>query len=322
MTAAISRIHLAFDLWTSGNNFAIMAVSGHFLNRKGIQQQRLLALARHQGDHSGDNLAATLVRVAEDWGITDRIGTLVSDNATNNDTCTTSFFSSINPCFTLQDTVDRRMRCYGHILNLVGRAFLRGEDDDVFEEETQRDSAAPGAQALASDLGGWRAHGPVGKLRNIVKFIRSSPQRSEAFQQLAKEADSEDNWLLHQESKAELRLTLSNDTRWNSTYLMIERALQKKSHLQSFLLQRQVSGDGQIPLEAHLTGDDWLVLVELKAVLEPLYRQTMLCQGWGEKGSQGYLWEVLSGLEYLLDKMEAWRIFFDTPSDEDIEQSQ
>ncbi|KAL2146103.1 hypothetical protein VTI28DRAFT_5196 [Corynascus sepedonium] len=36
LKAAMSRIHLAFDLWTSSNNYAIMAVSSHFLDSKGI----------------------------------------------------------------------------------------------------------------------------------------------------------------------------------------------------------------------------------------------------------------------------------------------
>jgi hypothetical protein len=128
LKAAASRIHLAFDLWTSSNNYAIMAVSSHFLDSKGIQQQRLLALTRQGGAHSGDNLATTPLRVVKEWEIQDRIGTLVSDNASSNDTCTAAFFRQINPAFTKTDMKERRMRCYGHILNLVGKAFFHGED--------------------------------------------------------------------------------------------------------------------------------------------------------------------------------------------------
>lgn len=321
LKAAASRIHLAFDLWTSSNNYAIMAVSGHFLDSKGIQQQRLLALARQGGAHTGDNLATTLLQVVKEWEIQDRIGTLVSDNASSNDTCTTAFFRQINPAFTKTDVIERRMRCYGHILNLVGKAFFQGEDYETCEEESQRQDSS---DSLPADLRLWRQRGPVGKLRKIIKFIRSSPQRSESFKVLAQETDNQDDWLLHEESTAELQLTLSNDTRWNSTYLMIDRAIRKKNHIQSFLVQLQLSeGEGYgIPAEDFLTAEDWRLLAELKAVVEPLYFQTMRCQGWGEKGSFGYLWEILSGMEFLLDKLEGWKAFFDEPADEAITQSQ
>ncbi|OAQ60812.1 transposase [Purpureocillium lilacinum] len=207
---AITKIHVAFDLWTSPNRYAIVAVSGHFLDKEGRQQQRLLALTRQPGPHAGENIAHTLRRVVEDWQIEDMIGTLVSDNATNNDTCADHFFRAIEPALTQGDRVERRMRCYGHILNLVGRAFLNGEDGETFEQESQR---LLDADLIEDDLRHWRRRGPVGRLRNIIKFIRASPQRSERFQTLANEADDQDAWLIHQESSRELQLILSNEAR-------------------------------------------------------------------------------------------------------------
>ena len=35
------------------------------------------------------------------------------------------------------DITQRRMQCYSHILNLIGRVFLRGADNDVFNEEEE-----------------------------------------------------------------------------------------------------------------------------------------------------------------------------------------
>lgn len=219
-----------------------MAVPSHFLDSKGIQQQRLLALTRQSGAHSGDNLATTLLRVVKEWEIQDRIGTLVSGNASSNDTRTTAFFRQINPVFTKTNMIELPMRCYGHILNLVGKAFLHGEDYETLEEESQRQNSS---DTLPADLRLWRQQGPVSKLWKIIKFIRSSPQRSESFKILAQETDNQDDWLLHEESTAELQFTLSNDTRWNSTYLMIDRAIKQKNHIQSFLVQLQLSeGEG------------------------------------------------------------------------------
>ncbi|OAQ61297.1 transposase [Purpureocillium lilacinum] len=292
---AIKKIHVAFDLWTSPNRYAIVAVSGHFLDKEGRQQQRLLALTRQPGPHAGGNIAHTLRRVVEDWQIEDMIGTLVSDNATNNDTCADHFFRAIGSALTHGDRVERRMRCYGHILNLVGRAFLYGEDGKTFEQENQR---LLDADLIEDDLRHWRHRGPVGRLRNTIKPIRASPQRSERFQTLASEADDQDAWLIHQESSRELQLILSNETRWNSTYQMIERALRKHGHLQTFLIENQMEEDAskRLPAEDVLHPEDWRLLVELKEILAPLYFQTMRCQGWGQRGSHGYVWEIMTGM--------------------------
>ena len=183
---ALTKIHLGFDLWTSPNRHAIMAVTAHFLDRQGHHQVRLLALRRQLGSHGGENLAVTLLEVVDEWQIQDRIGCVVSDNATTNDCCLQHLYKTIDPEMRPADIRARRMRCYGHVLNLVARAFLYGEDFETFEAESQ-------VYGLLSrqeeDLRHWRKKGPVGKLHNVVKFIRSSPQRSELFKKVAHEND-------------------------------------------------------------------------------------------------------------------------------------
>ena len=133
MMESISRIHLVFDLWTSPNRLAIIAVSGHFLDGKGRQQQRLLALRRQLGAHTGSNLSSSLYQTVQEWGVVDRIGVVIADNASNNDTCLQEFFQILDPSIQGYEAEERRIRCYGHILNLVGRAFLYGEDSEAFE---------------------------------------------------------------------------------------------------------------------------------------------------------------------------------------------
>ncbi|RYC78226.1 hypothetical protein BFJ63_vAg18900 [Fusarium oxysporum f. sp. narcissi] len=86
---------------------------------------------------------------------------------------------------------------------------------------------------VEQDLDHWRTKGPIGKLRNIVKFIRSSPQRSEQFQRTAREQDYE-GYRLCDESTAELEVVMNNGTLWNSTYMMIERALRKQTEIRAF----------------------------------------------------------------------------------------
>jgi hypothetical protein len=51
----------------------------------------------------------------------------------------------------------------------------------------------------------------------------------------AREQEEGDIYKLAEESTAELKVIQNNATRWNSTYMIIERALIKQSELNSFI---------------------------------------------------------------------------------------
>lgn len=228
---ALTAVHISFDLWTSPNRFAIVAVLAHFINRQGHQQSRLLALRRQFGTHSGENLAASLVHIIQEWEIEGRVRSVISDNLAANDTCLYYMYKQLDPSMRLVDIKARRMRCYGHILNLVARAFLFSKDAESFELESDINCIRGLAE---QDVDHWRAKGPIGKLHNMIKFIRSSPQRSEHFKRIAQEQDHEE-YRLCEESTAELEVILNNETRWNSIYMMIERALRKRTDIRAFI---------------------------------------------------------------------------------------
>ncbi|KAL7755481.1 hypothetical protein ACKLNR_014579 [Fusarium oxysporum f. sp. zingiberi] len=304
LSDALTKIHLGFDLWTSPNRHAVMAVTAHFLDRQGKHQSRLLALRRQLGCHGGENLAVTLGQIVREWKIEDRVGTVISDNASSNDSCLVNFYGDLDAEMSLADVRARRMRCYGHILNLVARAFLYGEDFESFEAESQVFDLLGRRE---DDLRHWRKKGPVGKLHNVVKFIRSSPQRCELFKRISRENDEAQEYLLASESTAELEVVMNNDTRWNSTYLMISRALVKQGDIRAFLVHPEV--EKWLPEADMLKGDDWRLLAEIKLILEPFYLQTMRTQGWGSEGGNGRLWEVMAGMEYLLEHLEDRKLF-------------
>jgi hypothetical protein len=316
---ALTKIHISFDLWTSPNRLSIMAVFAHFIDKVGYQQSRLLALRRQFGTHNGENLAHTLFGIVQQWEIGGRVGTIMSDNLKANDTCLSYFFRQLDPSIKAADIKAHRMRCYGHILNLVARAFLFGKDADSFELE----SDINGMRGLAEqDLRHWRSKGPIGKLHNIVKFIRSSPQRSEYFKRIAHEQEYE-GYRLSEESTAELEVVLDNETRWNSTYMMIERALRKQTDIRAFIFALEGEQDEakRIPADDILSNEDWRVLGEVNEILKPLYFQTMRTQGWGKGDSHGRLWEVLVGMEYLLEHFEDWKGFYNEVTTKTIRET-
>src|SRR5467141_3452650 len=118
-------------------------------------------------------------RLRRGWGIgsaaSDQIRWFVLDNATSNDTCVAQILTALN----INDEVEhRRLRCLGHIINLAAKSLFFGANSDIFEKEIDR--AQLEEEQVERDL--WRKRGPVGKLHNVVQYIRDSPQRREEFE--------------------------------------------------------------------------------------------------------------------------------------------
>jgi hypothetical protein len=117
----------------------------------------------------------------------------MTDSVTNNDTCIEALGLEYN-----FNPLHRRLRCSGHKINLVARAMLWGIHEEAFENELAA------VDLEDHDLSIWRKKGLLGKMRNTIIWIRSSPQRNEAFKQLQR-----DHPLISQISE----LHMTNDTR-------------------------------------------------------------------------------------------------------------
>ena len=229
-----SLIHISFDLWTSPNSLAFMGVVSHYLARDYRVRTQLIALRRLTGSHSGENMAQCLIQVLQEYEIEDRLGYFVLDNAESNDICIDTVLREIRPDLNALDRSKRRLRCWGHILNLAAKAFLFGQDPDAFEIEAEMNQNLSHEE---EDLQLWRKRGSVGKLHNVVVFGRRSPQRRELFESISLANDDGTN------QSSNLMITQDNETRWNSTYLMITRALHLKREIEVFIDRCQLSPD-------------------------------------------------------------------------------
>jgi hypothetical protein len=66
-----SLIYLSFDLWTSPNSLAMLAVVGHFVSYTGEAKSCLLGLRHVEGAHSEENIAQSVIAVIEEYEIKD-----------------------------------------------------------------------------------------------------------------------------------------------------------------------------------------------------------------------------------------------------------
>src|SRR5437773_982880 len=86
LSCAISRIHLTWDLWTSPNFKAMIAITTHWTDKNWKVQSTLLAIREIKGDHDGENISQVVHAVVKECEIVDRFGYFTGDNASNNDT--------------------------------------------------------------------------------------------------------------------------------------------------------------------------------------------------------------------------------------------
>ncbi len=140
LATAISDVHITCDMWTSPNHLGILAVVAHFTSEKLRLITATLAVVKVEGEHSGANLARIVERVVDDFGIRPKLGYFVMDNATSNDQLVQTIARSINNENTglPWNPEQRRLRCNGHVINLVIQAFLFGAeqpDHDKFNED-------------------------------------------------------------------------------------------------------------------------------------------------------------------------------------------
>lgn len=180
---ALSSIHLSFDLWTSPNYYSIISIIAHFIDKEGARKQRLLAFRVLRGAHSGENQAGVVLEVIEEYSIGQQIGYFMTDNAQSNDVCIDLVLRQLYPRLTAEQRAARRLRCFGHITNLCARALLLGKGAGKAMDEAEANLRRGAFDALEKF---WRQRGAIGRLHNIVRYIRTTPQRMEEFANIKK----------------------------------------------------------------------------------------------------------------------------------------
>lgn len=264
-----------------------------------------------KGPHTGENQAEILIAIIKEYDLSKKIGYFVTDNATNNDVAIDCVLKELMPELTNQRRKARRLRCLGHVINLAAKAFLFGLDENAFDEQIE----LAVFKGLVKELQAWRKMGPVGKLHNTVKFICRTPQRRGKFNDIGKLNNDEKGAFDH------LNLLIDNATRWNSLYSMIERALKLRDRIDSFCIDHAnqmhdhpANKRAQTPEEQEqllkndaLTGEDWEVLSEVMAFLEPFQRQTKRSESAKGDSSRGCLSDYITTLNLLIRHVKTAR---------------
>lgn len=127
----------------------------------------------------------------------------------------------------------QRLRCFGHIINLVVKAFSYGKDPiadnsinpDTMLKDLDIDNAILRGMSDVEQVLYWRKRGPYGRLRNIITYICWTPQRRQEFAALTRE---------HCPDIKVFAPIAANTTRWNGDFRAIRRALELRFSLETY----------------------------------------------------------------------------------------
>jgi hypothetical protein len=65
---------------------AIIGIIGHYISETGNLEHSVLALKELDGAHTGNNQAASIIEVINEYRIATKVGYFVMDNTSNNNT--------------------------------------------------------------------------------------------------------------------------------------------------------------------------------------------------------------------------------------------
>lgn len=148
----------------------------------------------------------------------------------------------------------RRVRCIGHIINLVVKVLLFGTEESRIQEALN----AAGDDELFVHQGQL---GIIGKLHNLCIYINRSAERRAFFRSLQTESQPE--------LEVFYVLIADGGIRWHATHLMSNRAILLKDTIIRW--QRQYSKGSGVDISSNfLTHEDFEALQVWQSILHDL----------------------------------------------------
>ena len=167
------------------------------------------------------------------------------------------------------DPILKWLRCIGHIINLITKSYIFGQDTSTQENNFKK--VGPRERQKLQ-----RQQGELRKLYNLVVHVVVSSKCTDLFKKLQVDAN------ISVISKRIQKLVLDSSIRQNSTYAIIRRALELKDVLDLYALKLRVSTsdyDVETCRDDYISEDEQKALAIIKEQLEPLFRATKELEG-------------------------------------------
>ena len=162
-------IHLATDCWTSPNKLAFMGTTLHYIDHDWQMRQHTMGFQFLGGEaHNAIYLGNKLSQLIRDFGITNRVLAIVSDNASVNTALAKHLQANVfGPKW---DPLQYRLPCLAHVIALVSNQFMKELKSNPDNDEMT--SAAP---AIESSVKALQAYLPGTFARSVCKVSKEQP---------------------------------------------------------------------------------------------------------------------------------------------------
>ena len=132
-----SKINLSFDAWSSLNHRSLLGIVAHWIDENRTLKTALLGLRPLKG-YTGSDMADALIPVMKLFNIGgNKLRAFQMDNATSNDTAISALAVRIPRI----NAKELRLRCFGHVVNLVVKALLYGSKSSTLQQELGADAS-------------------------------------------------------------------------------------------------------------------------------------------------------------------------------------
>ncbi|KAJ9556734.1 hypothetical protein OSB04_011348 [Centaurea solstitialis] len=175
-------VSLTTDTWTSVQNYNYMCLTAHWVDDNWVLRKKILNFCQCS-NHRGETIGKLVYECLQKWGI-EKVFTVTVDNASSHDGAIRFLKTMLKGPNAILDCKYLHLRCCAHIINLVVKDGL----DEHFDS--------------------------ISRIRNAVRYVRSSPSRYATFLESVEKVKSD----------CKRKPCLDCETRWNSTFLMLETA--------------------------------------------------------------------------------------------------
>lgn len=213
-------------------------------------QERVLEFSELVGSHSGENMAEILQRTLVELQI-EKLLTITADNASNNETLVSELYFNMLEKYNSEDSnvpnkgrfrfqgIDSYIRCLAHVLNLIV--------SDILSEMKSGDhkSAIEACDLLQGNkkIGQQSA---LARIRIMALWILRTPQRRQQWKVTCQANGLNDKFIEY-----------DVETRWNSTYCMVQGALQAKAQIKKWIEHQHQFHPSQLMTGCTYTSLKW-----------------------------------------------------------------
>ena len=132
---------------TSPNCKALLAITAHWTSSTYKALATLLAIRELNENHISENMVEIIYQVAKEYEILDKLNYFMMNNVSNNNTTLMELNLLIQNDGGIEfNPVERRLRCFGYIMNLVIKDLLyepkkkkrkQRQNEDIDEDEDE-----------------------------------------------------------------------------------------------------------------------------------------------------------------------------------------